>query len=144
MEVAGLIISISALLLALFTYFKHDWKIKKQATLLNKYQLEKIEQEKIVEKRAILEANVISIEKGTRIIKVYNKGRSLAKRVNVIIPDGEGYDVFINPCPIDIRPQNGIEIKLALYMNGPDKIDLTFEWADDYKEKNSEVQTVQI
>src|SRR5690554_1505847 len=144
MEVAGLIISISVLLLALFTYFKHDWKIKKQATLLNKYQIEKIEKEMIVEKRAILEANVIPSEKGTRIIKVYNKGRSLAKNVNVIIPNRTRFDIFNNPCPIDIRPQNGIEIKLALYMNGPDKIDLTFEWTDDYKEKNSEVQTVQI
>lgn len=29
-------------------------------------------------------------------------------------------------------------------MSGPEKIDLTFEWTDDYKEKNIGFQTVQI
>ncbi len=144
MEIVGLIISVIAILLSLFTYFKHDRKIKEQSKLLNEYNIEKITKERIDSQKAIIEANVISGEKGTRIIKVYNKGKSLAKNVNVIFPDVKGFDVFINPCPIDIRPQNGIEIKIALYMSGPEKIDLTFEWTDDYKEKNIGFQTVQI
>lgn len=38
MEIIGLIISIIALLLAIFTYFNHDIKIKKQSELINDYQ----------------------------------------------------------------------------------------------------------
>ena len=91
MEIAGLIISLIAISLALFTYFKHDITIKQQAKLLNKYQLEKIKVDKEDEKKALIEANVIKADKGKRIIKVYNKGKSTAKQVNVIIPDINGY-----------------------------------------------------
>lgn len=37
MEIVGLIISVIAILLSLFTYFKHDRKIKEQSKLLNEY-----------------------------------------------------------------------------------------------------------
>ncbi|MFA5324841.1 MAG: hypothetical protein WC305_01590 [Bacteroidales bacterium] len=144
MEVAGLIISIIALLLALFTYFKHDLKIKKQAALINKYQIEKIEKEKDGEKKAIIETNVIKDNKGTRLIKVYNKGKSVAKNVIVTIPKTKWFEVINNPCPIDIKPQNGIEISLVVFMGGPDKIDINYEWSDDFSDKNNDNQTIQL
>lgn len=144
MEILGLIISIIAILLSLFTYFKHDRKIKEQSKILNEYYIEKINNERMDAQKAIIEANVLAEEKGTRIIKIYNKGKSIAKNVNVSFPDIAGADIFINPCPIDIRPQNSIEIKMALYMGGPKKIDLTFEWTDDFKANNIDVQTIQI
>lgn len=117
MEIAGLVISIIALLLALFTYFKHDLKIKK-------HQIEKIEKEKTGEKKAVIEANVIKGNKGKRQLKIYNKGKSIAKNVTVTILNIDGFRVIDNPCPIDIKPQNGIEISLILFMDSPDKIDI--------------------
>ncbi len=39
METASFIISLLAISLALFTYIKHDLKIKKQSELINNYQL---------------------------------------------------------------------------------------------------------
>ena len=144
MEIAGLIISILALFLALFTYFKHDLKIKKQSSLLNKYQLEKIENEKEEERRAIIEANVLKLDKGVRKIKVYNKGKSIARDVNVIIPNLDGFQVTNNPCPIEIRPQNGMEITLIVFMGGPDKFEIEFEWKDDHSDRNIDKQTIQI
>ncbi|MGK0447482.1 MAG: hypothetical protein ACJA2M_001256 [Polaribacter sp.] len=145
MEIAGIIISIFALSLSIFTYFKHNKKIKEQSVLLNKYHLEKIEKEKEEEKKAIIEANVITGHKGTKIIKVYNRGKSIAKNVNILIPENDGYKVFINPCPIDILPQNGIEIKLSTFLGKrPCKIEVEFEWSDDFKERNKESQTIQI
>ena len=144
MEIAGIVISLFALFLATFTYFKHDLKIKQQAALLNKYQLEKIETEKEEGKRAIIEATVIKADKGKRIIKVYNKGKSSAKEVNVKIPELKGFMVMRNPCPIEIRPQNGIEIPIIVFMGCPDKIDLEFEWSDDFNALNKDRQTIQI
>ncbi len=145
MEIAGITISILALSLSIFTYFKHDKKIKQQSKLLNKYHLEKIEKEKEEEKKAIIEAFVVKGNKGTRTIKIYNKGKSIAKNVNVVIPENDGYHVFTNPCPIDIRPQNGIEIRLGALLEGhPDKIEIKFEWSDDFRKVNKGNQTIQI
>jgi hypothetical protein len=144
MEIIGIVISLIALSLTLFTYFKHDLKIKQQAALLNKYQLEKNDNEKEEQKRAIIETKVIKADKGTRILKVYNRGKSTAKQVNVIIPDVKGLRIFNNPCPIDIRPQNRIDISLAVTLEGPDKINIEFEWKDNFKVNNTDSQTIQL
>jgi len=144
MNVLAIVISSLALIFSAYTYLKHDKKIKQQSSLLNKYHLEKIEKEKIEEKRAIIEANVVSDNKGRDLIKVYNKGKSIAKSVNVIIPKNDGYEVINNPCPIDIKPQNGIEVMLILFTNCPDKIEIGFEWKDDLNEKNIDSQMIQL
>lgn len=144
MEIAGLVISIIALLLALFTYFKHDLKIKKQAALINKYQIEKIEKEKTEEKKAVIEANIIKGNKGTRQLKIYNKGKSIAKNVIVTIPNIDGFQVINNPCPINIKPQSSIEISLIVLMGSPDKIDIEYNWSDDFNDMNNDKQTIQI
>ncbi len=144
MEIIGIAISIIALILSVFTYFKHDIKIKQQERLLNEYQLTKIENDKADSQKAIIEANVIQIKDGKDKIKVYNKGRSEARNVTVTIPDIEGFRVIHNPCPIDIRPQNGIEIVVLLFTNYPDKLKIDVEWDDDFKDKNSDSQFIQL
>lgn len=144
MEIAGIIIALFALTLSLFTYIKHDLKIKKQDALLNSYQLEKIKVEKEQEQKAIIEANVVTDHKGRKIIKVYNKGKTTAKDVNVILPQNEGFNAINNPCPIDIKPQNGIEIILIVFYGCPDKVKITFEWKDNFKDNNVDYQMIQL
>ncbi len=145
MGIVGIIISILALSLSIFTYLKHDKKIKQQSKMLNKYHLEKIEKEKEEEQKARIEAFVVKEYNVTRTIKIYNKGKSIANNVNVIIPENDGYRVFVNPCPIDIRPQNSIEISIgALIENHPDKINIEFEWSDKYNQENRGYQMIQI
>jgi hypothetical protein len=145
MDIVGIIISLIALFLSAFTYLKHDKKIKQQSALLNKYHLDKIEKEKVDEQKAIIEANVIKGLKGNRTVKIYNRGKCLARQVNVIIPKSDGFHVFNNPCPIDIRPQNGIEISLGAFLeNCPDTIDIYFEWIDDFDKNNKDKQTIQL
>jgi hypothetical protein len=144
METAGLVISIIALLLTIITYFKHDNKLKKQEALLNKYQLEKIDSEKVEEKRAIIEANVIRSDRGSMVLKIYNRGKSTGRNVNVMIPEIAGVHVINNPCPIDIRPQGGIDINMAATMEAPDKIKIDFEWQDSFKDYNKDSQYIQI
>jgi hypothetical protein len=145
MDIAGVVISLIALFFTAFTYLKHDKKIKQQSALLNNYQLDRIEKEKKEEKKAIIEANVINGLKGNRIIKIYNRGKCLARNVNVIIPESEGFHVFNNPCPIDIRPQNGIDISLGAFIeNCPSTIDISFEWSDDLDKNNKDKQTIQL
>jgi hypothetical protein len=144
MEWFGIGIAVLALILSVFTYFKHDLKIKKQDALLNEYHIEKIKIEKEKEKKAVIEANVITDHKGRKIVKVYNKGKSLAKNVDVIFPENNGFEKLNNPCPIDIKPQNGIEIILIVFNSSPTKIEIKFEWQDDFKEINTDTQMIQI
>ncbi|MCD4794538.1 MAG: hypothetical protein K8R54_14975 [Bacteroidales bacterium] len=144
MEIAGFIIALIAILFALFTYRKHDLKLKEQASLLNKYKLKKIETEKEKEKKAVIEAKIIKENKGKRIIKVYNKGKSIAEDVNVLIPKIKGLYIIKNPCPIDIRPQNAIDIIINISTSVPDKIKIKFEWQDNFKDSNRDYQMIQL
>jgi len=144
MEIIGLIISVAAILFSLFTYLKHDRKINEQSKILNEYNIERINKEKNEAKKAIIEAYVYSADRGMRIIKVYNKGQTVAKNVNIIIAEVRGIGVMKNPSPIEIRPQNSVEIKLSKSLAAPEKIDLTFEWSDDFNENNRDIQTIQL
>lgn len=140
MEIAGLIISILALLFSGFTYFIHDRKIKKQSSLINKYNLEKIENERDEAKRAIIEANVVKELKGKRVIKVYNRGKSIAKSVEITLPDN--ISVLRNPSPIDILPQQGIELVTHSCMDSEDRFNIYFTWNDNFKVRNEASQTL--
>lgn len=144
MEIIVIALSTCALALSVFTYFNHDRKIKKQQKLINHYQIEKVEKEKIESLHAIIEAKTIRKREGLNGIVVYNNGRSTAKSLNVTIPENELYKVTSNPNPIDLKPQHNIEINMILLNNFPDKVELKFEWEDDFKEKNIENQYIQL
>ena len=79
-------ISVLAFGFSLYTHFKYDDKIKKQNALINKFTLDKLEKEAELDKKAIVEVNLIRGDKGKRIIKVYNRGRAKAKNVRVTFP----------------------------------------------------------
>jgi len=145
MEYVGIAISILALVFSFFTYIRHDKKIKQQSKLINQYQLEAILKEKEESKKAIIDATVINEPKGNRKIKVYNKGKCIARNVKVIIPEAEGYHVFINPSPMDLRPHGFMDITLGAFLNNcPDTIEIAYNWSDDSDENNVDKQTIQI
>jgi len=144
MEIMGIFLSIVAITLSVYTYFNHDRKIKKQQKLLNDYQLAKVEKEKVELRKAMIEAKVLKKRDGLNGIVICNTGKSIARSVNVTIPEDELYEVMNNPCPIDLRPQQSIEITIALVDNFPDKIELKFEWKDEFREVNIESQVIQL
>ena len=145
MEIAGFVTALLALIFSFYTYLVHDKKIKRQEKLINDYNIEKIESEKLMEQKALIEANVIDGRNGNKIIKVYNKGRSIANNVIVGIPDSDGYSVFSNPCPIEILPSNSINIELgALSTACPATIRIEMSWDDNFKNNNLTIQTIQI
>lgn len=137
-------ISISALLLSLYTYFKHDKKIKKQSLLINEFQLMKLKKEKESEKKAIIEANVIRGEKGKRIIKVFNSGKSIAKNVIVTFPEQQDFLFSKYPKSLDIRSQNSIEIIFHAFVGSPDTLQINFEWEDGLNTNNKDSQIIQV
>lgn len=144
MEYLGFAISILALVLSGYTYFKHDQKIKKQEKILNDYQINEIESKRIESRKAKIEATVVKNKDWQNAIKVYNKGQAIARNVNVKIENNDGFRIRKNPCPIDVKPQHSFEIILFLSTNYPEKIKLNLEWDDDLKEKNCDQQFIQL
>lgn len=143
-QIFPFVISGLALILSLYTYFKHDKKIKKQSELINEFQLIKLKKEAEAEKKAIIEANVIKGEKGKRIIKVYNKGKSVAKNVIVTFPGEPKISFMRYPESIDLRAQNSMEIIFYVFNGSPDTFEINFKWEDCIEKENEDSQIIQI
>jgi len=145
MEIAGLITALFALFFSFYTYLVHDKKIKRQEKLINDYKIKRILAEELMDKKAIIEANVIDGPIGHIIIEVCNKGKSIANNVLVDIPKSDNYNVFSNPCPIEILPNNSINIELDKFKKKcPGKIRIKMIWDDNFKEKNKMSQEIPI
>lgn len=129
-------ISVLALFLSSYTYVKHDRKIKKLT-------LDKLEKEKELEKRAIIQAFVNKKDKGKREIKVYNKGKAIAKNV-VVTFDDPNLLISKYPSPIDILPQDSIEIRTTVFSGSPNTAKIAFEWEDGVKLDNKGSQLLQL
>ncbi len=67
-----LIISCLAWGVSVFTYFKHDKKIKAQEQIINDYQIKKIKKEDEDRKKASIRGNIVNY-RGKSILKIYNE-----------------------------------------------------------------------
>lgn len=139
-----IVISVVAFGFSLYTYCKHDRKIKEQDELINRFTLEQFEKEKELEKRAIIQASVIKRDKGRREIKVYNKGKTIAKNVVVTFPENPNLIMDEYPSPIDILPHHSIEIRTNIFYGSPRTTEIAFEWEDGVKLDNKGSQVLQL
>lgn len=74
MIIASFIIAVLSLLFTAFTYFKHDKKLKEQQTIINEYEISKMQKEIVEQKKADVLAfitNVSGMENssGTLVVK---------------------------------------------------------------------------
>ncbi len=144
----SVVLSALALLGTSYTYFVHNRKLKKQELQLNQYKIQKNQAEEIERKRADIRGNVISSSGGARVLKIFNKGKSVAYNVRVEYLDGcdaiiiHDDDVF----PIEaLEPyQNGADLYLHLSNSSPRAIKLKFIWNDEFQDNNEYVQVLQI
>ncbi len=144
MEWLNILIAAMGLSFVVFIYFKRDSKLKRQEYNLNKYQLEKNNTEKDNEKKAIIVVKTIQVKSGVSILRVYNKGKSNAKNVDVLFPENEYIHIFKTPCPLDILPTNYIEIEIYLLLNAPKKIDIEIKWSDEFKPMNNDKHSITL
>jgi len=139
------IVAAMALMGTIFTYFKHDKKIKAQEKLINDYQLGKIEEEKIQRMQAEVRASIIVGSKGLRTLRVYNKGKASAKNVRLIIHDEPECLYSLNPFPFPLLNEHeNVDLNIHLHMGSPDNISFELLWDDAFKMNNSHLQTVQL
>lgn len=142
----SLLLSVLALIASVFTYFKHDKKLKEQERKINEYQLKQIEKEDIESKKATIRGNIIQGFNGKRTLKVYNSGRAAARNVRV-----EGLDVngLIHRAdelfPYELmNPQDYTEVTIHLVVGCPSTIKLKYIWDDEYDDNNEFEQVLTI
>ena len=146
MELYSLIISVLALIASVFTYLRHDKKLKEQERRINEYQLKQIEKEDLESKKAAIRGNIVKGLKGVRTLKVYNSGRATARNIRVEGLDVNGIfymrrDIF----PYELmNPQDYTEVTIHLVACCPSTIKLKYIWDDEYGDNNEFEQVLTI
>lgn len=142
----SLLLSILALIASVFTYFKHDKKLKEQERKINEYQLKQIEKEDLESKKAAIRGNIVKGLKGGRTLKVYNSGRATARNIRVEGLDVNGVihrggDIF----PYELmNPQDYTELTIHLVMGCPSTLKLKYIWDDEFGRDNEFEQVLTI
>ena len=146
MELYSLIISVLALIASVFTYLRHDKKLKEQERRINEYQLKQIEKEDLESKKAAIRGNIVKRLKGGRTLKVYNSGRATARNIRVEGLDVNGIfymrrDIF----PYELmNPQDYTELTMHLTCGCPSTIKLKYIWDDEFGDNNEFEQVLTI
>lgn len=146
MELASLIVSIIALAASGFTYFIHDRKIKKQEATINDYQLTKLHEEKIVNKKAQLSGSITIFKNdGKRILKITNHGKATATNVRMKVLNGVHITAFIDPFPFELlNPTESFEMTFYIPMGPCGKLKVKYIWDDPYQNNNEFTQLLQL
>lgn len=145
METVSLIVAIVAFVFSVITYFVHDSRLKKQEGLLNAYQLQKYEEEKVDLQKAVIRANVLKGDKGKITIKVFNAGKAVAKNINLKFICDQELMTGANPFPFEfLNPQEGTEIILFMHVGSPDKLLIELLWDDEFQQQNTHQQMLTL
>lgn len=141
-----LIISCLALGVSVFTYFKHDKKIKAQEQIINDYQINKIAKENEEIKKASIRGNIIKGDRGKRTLKVYNCGKATARDIRVEGLDMGSFVVMRNDLfPYELmNPQDYTEVIIWVMKGSPSTIKLKYIWNDDFGQNNEFEQVLTL
>lgn len=86
MEIVSLVVALGTLALALYTYLKHDKELKAQQKFINKYEIERIKKEVVMQKKADVRVYITNVQgdynhTGTLVVK--NHGKAAAQNIRV-------------------------------------------------------------
>lgn len=138
MEIASFAISILALLGALYTYFKHDKKLKKQELLLQEYQLASYKKDDEASKKAsfVVDSYYIGGTDGGRVI-FKNVGKADARNVKWHYSMDKVHGLN-DGGHIQLSPLQELSHKYVLfsrqYLDKP--FSITLVWDDDFATNN--------
>ena len=124
----SLSISLAALVFSFFTYFNHEKKLKDA-------QLRQLKYEEDENSKACIYANVVKIQNGYYLLKVFNRGKAKARNIRVELLNNRNAFHFSNwrDTITMLSPSQYKDIKFFVSgdLDSPD-IHLKFIWDDDY------------
>lgn len=108
--------------------------------LLNQRLLAREESDAEASQRADLSANVIKVGRSDWRVKVYNRGRAVARNVTLSWPSDDGLlmqsDVDSKFPLEELEPAHGVELHALAYMGSRSKHEITLRWSDDFSKTN--------
>lgn len=146
MNFFSILISFLALLFSIIIYFLSDRKIKKQAEMINNYQIRFMRQNEEDNKKAVIRAQIIYEPGGKRKLFIWNKGKSKAHNITVTLTNSEQVYASNPDFPVvysELLPDAHREILIFL-SEGDDELTLNYIWDDDFKSGNEETQTIDL
>ena len=150
----GDIIASAALLLSIYsTWRSHRSKKKEEALLelqrkVNELTIEKEKREAIEMCRAELGANLIPMGSHNYRLRIFNKGKALARNVLVDFPDGNDLvpenDVKDKFPMESMEPSQGVDLIAAIHMQTKPKHKIHLSWQDTSGNLQEKTITVTI
>ena len=152
MNEVSIIISIISCVIALgslaFTLYKFTLYDKKNASLdaqIKENQVRTLKEEEELSKRAQVCANPYSSKNGIIKVKFFNKGKAVAKNINLKEYNAEICDVLnvdtLFPYPL-LNPQESFEVLFA-YIGDEKVSQITISW-EDISGEHEHVQALQL
>ena len=131
-----------------FEFNKRQNEFAETANKLNSLLLEKESQDILDQKRADISANFIKVGQNKRRLKVFNKGKGLARNVRIEFPEGMGVlvsDDVQNKFPIPILEQyQSVELLAAVVFQSPSRMTIKLIWNDESGTDNEKTLTPTI
>ncbi|EDW7156841.1 hypothetical protein CJX50_003673, partial [Salmonella enterica subsp. enterica serovar Anatum] len=115
-----------------------------------KLLLEKETKSAISEMKAELGARIVKISKNNYKLKIFNRGKVEARKVEMIFPDNDGAEYLVMRDVYDkfpyqvLHPQHGIEIITSISFESKSKYRIILKWEDDFSRSNDEEFIVSI
>jgi hypothetical protein len=150
----GDMIASAALLLSIYsTWRSHKFKKKEEALLelqrkVNELVIEKEKREAIEMRRAEMGANLIPIGSQNYRLRIFNKGKALAKNVSVDFPDGNELvlesDVKEKFPMESMEPSQAVDLITTIHMQTKPKHKIHLSWQDIGGTPQEKIITVTI
>jgi hypothetical protein len=132
---AGNVIAGIALLLSGYA----TWKTSK----LNKLLLEKETSEALKNKKADLGASFIKLGSSNYRLKIWNKGKAIARNVRIEFPEGNNNLILLDidqKFPLEsLDTFQAVELVTAVTMGTKRKHPIKLIWSDDFDEHNEKI-----
>ncbi|CAI2029552.1 Uncharacterised protein [Serratia fonticola] len=124
--------------------------MKDEQDRLRKLLLEKETKSAINEMKAELGARLVKISKSNYKLKIFNRGKVEARKVEIYFPDNDSNEYLVMsevevkfPYQV-LHPQHGIELIASFSFGSKSKYRLRLVWEDNYSRRNEEEFIVSI
>lgn len=144
MDVASFVLALLATAISVFTYFKHDRKLKKQEGALNELVLEEKLKERELSKKADLNIRYLKdVNRHYFSFIITNQGRDEARNIRVDF-DPSVNRIIRGEQPSRLSPGQSFRINHMPVIGSPKLADVKLTWTDSFAEENERTFQLQI
>ena len=133
------LISVLALILSSFATWK-TLRLNKSQERLNDLLTAREESEVVSARKADVSANFYKIGRGNYRFKVFNKGKAVARNVQIDFPGEKEYPVLQSDLsekfPISLETHQSVELIVIAHMGMKRKFNVQLSWEDDNTNTN--------